>query len=222
MVMVFRIFLVLLFVPFLFSQNREVHYYELKYVSATEVLPFIEKMISPDGDIRFQPVKNSIQVSDYPERLKIIQDFINKTDTPPQKYKITIKLFEASQKQGGGTITKEIEGIKVQLRKLTPYSSYKLLDEISIEAEPGAKIDQAIARDYQITFFLKRFIGNPNAVKLLDLEFSKVEKKEKNVKIISPLMKTSLNLMLGRTQILGASSSVDEAKALIFVFYVNK
>lgn len=221
MVIIFRIFLIFIISSTLFSQGREVHYYELKYVSATEVLPFIEKMISPEGDIRFQPVKNTIQVSDYPERLKAIQDFINKTDIPPQKYKITIKLFEASQKGSGEPITKEVEGIKFQLRKITPYTSYKLLDEISIEAEPGARIDQTLSKNYQITFFLKRFIGNPNVIKLLDLEFSKIEKKEKNIKIINPLMKTSLNLFLGRTQILGASSSI-EGKALIFVFTVNK
>ncbi len=219
--MVFRIFLIILFCSFLFSQQREVHYYELKYVSATEVLPFIEKMISPEGDIRFQPVKNSIQVSDYPERLRLIQDFIKNTDLPPQKYKISIKLFEASFNKTESTITKEVEGLKFQLKKVIPYRSYKLLDEISVEAEPGAYINQSVAKDYQITFFLKRFIGNPKAVKLLDMEFSKVEKGEKNVKVISPLMKTSLNLFLERTQILGASSSQKEGKALIFVFFVS-
>lgn len=219
--MVFRIFLVIFICSFLFSQQKEVHYYELKYVSATEVLPFIEKMISSEGDIRFQPVKNSIQVSDYPERLRLIQDFIKNTDLPPQKYKISIKLFEASLNQTESTITKEVEGLKFQLKKIIPYRSYKLLDEISVEAEPGAYINQSIAKDYQITFYLKRFIGNQKAVKLLDMEFSKVEKGEKNVKVISPLMKTSLNLFLERTQVLGASSSQKEGKALIFVFFVS-
>lgn len=219
--MILRIFIIVSLSAFLFSQEREVHYYELKYISATEVLPFIEKMISSEGDIRFQPVKNSIQVSDYPERLKLIQDFIQKTDTPPQKYRISIKLYEASFSQTESTITKETEGLRVQLKKVIPYHSYKLLDEISVEAEPGAKINQSIAKNYQMTFFLKRFIGNANAVKLLDLEFSKVEKVEKNVKVLSPILTTSLNLLLGRTQVLGASSSQKEGKALLFVFFVT-
>lgn len=219
--MFYRIIFIILFSSFVFCQQREIHYYELKYVSATEVLPFLEKMISSEGDIRYQPVKNSIQVSDYPERLRLIQDFIKKIDTPPQKYKISIKLFEASLSQTESTVTKEMEGLKIQLKKIVPYSSYKLLDEISVEAEPGAYINQSIGKDYQITFLLKRFIGNPKVIKLLDLEFSKIEKGEKNVKIISPMMKTSLNLILDRTQILGASSSQKEGKALIFVFFVN-
>lgn len=219
--MAFRIFIFIIFSTLLFSQQKEVHYYELKYVSATEVLPFIEKMISTNGDIRFQPVKNSIQVSDYPERLKMIQDFIKNTDTPPQKYKISIKLFEASISQTESTITKEMEGLKLQLKKIIPYRSYKLLDEISIEAKPGAHINQTIAKNYQIDFVLKRFIGNVNAIKLLDLEFSKVEKIDKNVRVLSPMLKTSLNLLMGRTQVLGASSSQKEGRALIFVFFVN-
>ncbi len=216
--MIFKLLIILFLSISIFAQQREIHYYELKYISATEILPYIEKMISHEGDIRYQPVRNSIQVSDYPEQLKKIQEFIENNDIPPQLYKISIKVYEASPFNKKVTITKETEILTLKLNKITPFRSYEILDEISIEAKPGSKILQTVGKDFQISFYLKRFIGNPKIIKLLDLEFSKIEKGEKNTKIIRPLIKTSINLILSNTQILGASSYQKDGKALIFVF----
>lgn len=222
MVIILRILIFFIFSCLLFSQGKEIHYYELKHISATEVLPYIEKMISPYGDIRYQPIKNAIQVSDFPENLKKIQDFIKNNDIPPQKYKIIIKLMEASHSIEREESISDSENIKSKLKRIAPFKNYKFLDELSIEAEPGAFINQVIFKDYQISFILKRVIGNQNFVKFLDLEFSKIEMVNKNVKTINPILKTSLNIALGRTQVLAASPSFNEKKALIFVFFVEK
>ena len=196
--------------------------YSLKHIPVAEVIPYIQPLLSPVGDLRFQPAQNLLQVKDGPERQQLIEKMVASLDVAPASYRIAIKFMEASQAPPAGEVGAEVTGIGAQLKGVMPYASYSILEQLVIEGTPGDQISYRLGKDYQVEFTLRRVLQHPQMVQLAGLRLSKVRSLGGGQERLIPVLRTTLNLTVGQTHVLGASAMQGGAKALVMVFQAEK
>ncbi|MFC1813207.1 secretin N-terminal domain-containing protein [Thermodesulfobacteriota bacterium] len=64
------------------------------YRKASEVLPAVKNMLSPEGRVTFDVRTNSLVVTDTSEKIKIVKAFLAKFDTPVQQVRIRVRFNE--------------------------------------------------------------------------------------------------------------------------------
>lgn len=196
--------------------------YSLKHVPVMEVLPFIRPILSPGADLRVQPAQNLLQVKDTPERQRLVEQLVASLDVAPSAYRIAIKFMEASSAPPAGDVREEIAGIGAQLKGLMPYASYAILEQLVIEGTAGDQISYRLGKDYQIDFKLTRVLQHPHMIQLAGLRLYRVKALAGGQERLIPVLRTSINLSVGQTHVLGASSSQGGSKALVMVFQAEK
>lgn len=197
--------------------------YSLKHVSVAEIYPYIQPLLSRGGDLRFQPSQNLLQVKDIPERQRLVEQMVASLDVPPSSYRIAVKFLEASQAPPAGDVREEVTGIGAQLKGLMPYASYVILEQLVIEGTPGDQISYRLGKDYQVEFNLRRVLQHPQMIQLSGLRLFRVAKAlGGGEERLIPVLRTTLNLTVGQTHVLGASAMQGGAKALVMVFQAEK
>jgi len=205
------------------EEEAVVRVYTLKHVPVAELFPYIQPLLSPIGDIRFQPAHNLLQVKDTPERQKLVEQIIATLDVPPDSYRIAVKVLEAFQGEPPeGQIRTEILGIGAQLRRVMPYTNYTSIEKLVIEGTPGDQISYRLGKDYQIDFLIQRMLRHPQMIQLSGLRLSRVRTGADGLERFHILLRTSINLTLSQTHVLGASSSDKGGKALVLVFQAER
>lgn len=198
-----------------------VRVYSLKHVPVTEILLYIQPLLSPGGDLRVS-AQNQFQVKDIPARQRLVEQMVASLDVAPSSYRIAVKFMEASQAPPSGTVREEVAGIGAQLKGLMPYASYAILEQLVIEGTPGDLISYRLGKDYQMEFNLRRVLQHPQMVQLSGLRLYRVKGLGEGQERLVPVLRTTLNLTVGQTHVLGVSSSQGGAKALVMVFQAEK
>jgi len=200
-----------------------VRVYTLQHIPVDEIIAYVQPLLSSAGDLRVQPARNLLQVKDVPERQKLVERVIASLDRPPDSYRIAVKILEASHAETpGGQIRNEILGIGQQLQEMMPYSNYAVIEQLVIEGMPGDQISYRLGKLYQIDFILRRYLQYPQMIQLSGLRLSRIKTQEDAQERLFPLLRTSINLTLAQTHILGASSSESGGKALVLIFQAQK
>ena len=200
-----------------------VRVYTLQHIPVDEIIAYVQPLLSSAGDLRVQPARNLLQVKDVPERQKLVERVIASLDRPPDSYRIAVKILEASHAETpGGQIRNEILVIVQQLQEMMPYSNYAVIELLVIEGMPGDQISYRLGKLYQIDFILRRYLQYPQMIQLSGLRLSRIKTQEDAQERLFPLLRTSINLTLAQTHILGASSSESGGKALVLIFQAQK
>jgi hypothetical protein len=217
---VIAVFLPLLLSAFLAAQEPAtvIRVYSLKHISAPEMVRYIQPLLSPAGDLRIQPAQNLLQVRDIPERQKLVEQMIASLDVAPAGYRIAIKFMEGSQAPPAGGVREEVAGIGAQLKGLMPYASYAILEQLVIEGVPGDQISYRLGKDYHVEFKLTRVLQHPQMIQLAGLRLFRVKGAGEGKERLIPVLRTTINLTVGRTHVLGASAMQEGSKALVMVF----
>jgi len=218
-------FVLLLFCAVLATAEEEVvvRVYTLQHVPVDEIIAYVQPLLSSSGDLRVVPARNLLQVKDVPERQKLVERVIASLDRPPDSYRIAVKILEASHAETpGGQIRNEILGIGQQLQEMMPYANYAVIEQLVIEGMPGDQISYRLGKLYQIDFILRRYLQYPQMIQLSGLRLSRIKTQGDAQERLFPLLRTSINLTLAQTHILGASSSESGGKALVLIFQAQK
>ena len=85
------IFILLLF-TFADISQAEVEIFKIQFRLASEVLPMIEPLLSPEGRVSVDRRTNSILVSDSPEAISKIRSFLTDLDKPLKQIRLSFSL----------------------------------------------------------------------------------------------------------------------------------
>lgn len=195
--------------------------YSLKHLSVTDILFYVQPLLSPGGDLRVS-ARNQFQVKDVPDRQRLVEQMVASLDVAPSSYRIAVKFIEASQAPPAGTVREEVAGIGAQLKGLIPYASYEIIEQLVIEGTPGDRISYRLGKDYQVEFNLRRVLQHPQMVQLSGMGLFRVKVIGEGQERLIPVLRTTLNLTVGQTHVLGVSSSQGGAKALVMVFQAER
>lgn len=202
------------------GKTLAVRSFQLKYKEADKAAAAIKPLMSADGQVSMQPSTSSLTITDRPENLKEIARALALFDTPAQTFRLHVQLVAASRVQGAAPrVTDSLREVATKLAMLR-FNSFENLGEIDVEGKEGDPGLVDLPSGYRADFRFGEFENDSDSIKVTDFRLSKVGGAQRDV--LNQLLKTSLNLKLGQTVIIGASKVPQSQKALMIVLLARR
>jgi hypothetical protein len=180
-----------------------------KHKQADRAANVIKSILSPEGSMSIQPAANSLVVTDLATNMKKIAAAIATFDAPAAPLQLSLRLVSASR----GAEAKVDSALSDVASKLA-LLRYNVLESIGSaqangkEGEPGVvSID-----GYRADFHFGEYDPASDSVQVTDFKLFRQEGD-----VLTPMLKTTLNLKLGQTVIIGATKQPQSARALMIV-----
>lgn len=180
-----------------------------KHKQADKAANVIKGILSAEGSMSIQPAANSLVVTDLPENLKKIATALTTFDAPAQAMQLSIRLVSAS-KGAENRVDPALADVASKLALLR----YNVLESVGAaqangkEGEPGVVSIQG----YRADFRFGEYDPASDSVKIVDFKLFRAEGDQ-----LAPLLKTTLNVKLGQTVIIGATRDPKSQRALMIV-----
>lgn len=181
----------------------------LKHKQADKVANVIKSIMSAEGSMSIQPAANSLVVTDLPDNMKKIAAAIAAFDAPAQALQLSIRLVSASR----GAEAKVDAGLadvqsKLALLRYNVLESLGTANATGKEGEPGV----VSLTGYRADFRFGEYDPASDSVQITDFKLLRQEGE-----LLTPMLKTTLNLKLGQTVIIGATKQPQSQRALMIV-----
>ena len=181
----------------------------LKHKQADRAANVIKSILTADGSMSIQPAANSLVVTDLAANMKKVAAALATFDAPAAPLQLSIRLVSASR----GAEAKVDAALSDVASKLA-LLRYNVLESIGSaradgkEGEPGVvSIDS-----YRADFRFGEYDPASDSVQVADFKLFRQEGDQ-----LTPMLKTTLNLKLGQTVIIGATKQPQSARALMIV-----
>ena len=193
--------------------------YQFKYKDADKAAAVIKSLMSTEGSLSIQPAANSLVVTDHPDNLKQISAALLNFDAPAQAFKLSVRLISAAKTEGSPRVPDELRDVAPKLAMLR-YNSFEDLGSIEVEGHEGEPGLVDMQSGYRADFRIGEYDPASDSIKVNDFRLSKLQGAHKDE--LAQLLKTSLNLKLGQTVILGASKASGSQRALMLVVVARR
>jgi hypothetical protein len=183
--------------------------FSFKHKQADKAANVIKSMLSAEGSMSIQPAANSLVVTDLPENMKKIVAAIATFDAPAQALQLSLRLVSASR-GAENKVDSELADVASKLALLR----YNVLESIGTaqasgkEGEPGVVSIQS----YRADFRFGEYDPASDSVQIVDFKLLRSEGDQ-----LTPMLKTTLNLKVGQTVIIGATKDSKSQRALMIV-----
>ncbi|HVT04801.1 MAG TPA: secretin N-terminal domain-containing protein [Thermoanaerobaculia bacterium] len=197
--------------------------FHFQHKAADTAASMIKPLMSSDGSVAIQPTANTLVVTDYADNLRSISDAIAKFDTDAQRFHLELKLVAASRVTGTPPVTpddlKEIAG---KLSGVLRFNAFEKVGDLSIdgrESDPvTTELKSADSKQvYRAEFKFGEYDPVSDSIRVNDFKLGRLQGQE-----ITSLLKTSLNLKVGQTVVLGAAKLPDSQKALMMIIVARR
>jgi len=198
------------------GKSLSVRTFQFKFKKAESAAAVIKPLMSDEGSISIRAAGNSLVVTDAPENMKRIAEELVKWDVEAQPFRLSVRLVSA------GRVGANEARVPGELRDIGPKLAlmrYNALDNIGgaevlgKEGEPG----QLELNGYRADFKFGEYDPASDSINLVDFRLSRLTGDQ-----LSPMMKTTLNLKLGQTVIIGATKQPQSQRALMIVFSAKR
>jgi hypothetical protein len=183
--------------------------FTFKHKQADKAANVIKDILSAEGSMSIQPAANSLVVTDLPANMKKIAAAIATFDAPAQALQLSIRLVSASR-GAESKVDPDLADVASKLALLR----YNVLESIGAaqasgkEGEPGVVSIQG----YRADFHFGEYDPASDSVQVVDFKLLRAEGDQ-----LAPMLKTTLNLKLGQTVIIGATKDSKSQRALMIV-----
>jgi hypothetical protein len=181
----------------------------LKHKQADRAANVIKGILTADGSMSIQPAANSLVVTDLAANMKKIAAAMATFDAPAAPLQLTIRLVSASR-----GVQAKVDAALSDVASKLALLRYNVLESVGsaradgTEGEPGVvSIDS-----YRADFHFGEYDPASDSVQITDFKLFRQEGDQ-----LTPMLKTTLNLKLGQTVIIGATKQPQSARALMIV-----
>jgi hypothetical protein len=191
------------------GKSLTVRTFQFKHKEANKAAGVIAPLMSPEGSMSIQPSANSLVVTDLPANLKKIAAALGQFDKAPQALTLSIRLVSASKGEEA-RVDPSLTDVasKLALLRYNVLESLGAADVAGQEGE-GGLIDLG---GHRADFRFGEYDPASDSVKVNDFKLSRLAGDQ-----LDPLLKTTLNLKLGQTVIIGATRQPQSQRALMIV-----
>jgi hypothetical protein len=200
------------------ASKLSVRTFQFKNKDANKAAAAIKTLMSTEGSLSIQPSANSLVVTDHADNLKQIVAALAQFDAPTKPIKLVIRLVSAGR-DGNGRIPAELQDIAPKLSMLR-FNALEQLGDADVEGNEGQSALIDIGNAYRAEWKFGEYDPASDSIKVTDLHLSKLGGAQKDQ--LTSLFKTSLNLKLGQTVILGASKVPNSSHALMIVLLAKR
>lgn len=192
------------------AKSLTVRTFQFKHKNAEQAATAIKNLRGIEGSVSI--TNNSLVVTDTPENIKRIAAALAEFDAPAQMFRLSIRLVSAGRVAAGeeAKIAPEVRDIAPKLALLR----YNWLENIGNAEVSGSEGQQGLVdlSTYRADFKFGEYDAASDSIKLNDFKLSRPEGDQ-----LSQVLKTTLNLKLGQTVILGATKQPNAGRALMIV-----
>ena len=156
-----------------------------------------------------QPAANSLVVTDLPENIKKITAAIATFDAPAQALQLSIRLVSASR-GAEAKVDPSLADVQSKLALLR----YNVLESLGSANATGKEGEPGVVSltGYRADFRFGEYDPASDSVQVADFKLLRQEGE-----LLTPMLKTTLNLKLGQTVIIGATKQPQSQRALMIV-----
>jgi hypothetical protein len=192
------------------GRNLSVQTFLFKYKQAESAASVIKPLVSAQGSMQIQPSTNSLIVTDLPENVKRIAAALKQFDAPAQAFRLAVRLVSARREPGEPRIDSELSDISSKIALLR----YNVIEGVGAAEVTGREGDPGIVElgQHRADFKFGEYDPASDSLKVSDFQLSRLGGDQ-----LAPMMKTTLNLKLGQTVILGVTRDAQSQRALMIV-----
>lgn len=193
------------------GKSLAVRTFQFKHKEADRAASVIKPLMSVEGSWSIQPATNSLVVTDAPDNLKRIAEALAQFDAPVRPYRLSIRLVSAGRAApDAGRVDEGLGDVAPKLGLLR----YNLLERIGTADVSGSEGEAGLVdlNGFRADFKFGEYDAASDSMKLSDFRLSRLEGDQ-----LSPLLKTTLNLKLGQTVVIGATKQPQSQRALMIV-----
>jgi len=187
--------------------------------SADRAAAAIKPLLSTEGSMSIQPSSNALVVTDRAENMKAVAKMIGDFDKEPQTFHIYVRIVGASRVEGTPRIADDLKDVARKLAIL-PYNSYESVGEATVQGKEGDPGLIDMQTGYRAGFHFGEYDPASDSIVIKDLQISKLTGAQKDQ--LTSLLKTTLNLTIGQTYVLGASKAPQSQRALMIVLVARR
>jgi hypothetical protein len=196
-----------------------VHSFSFKFKQADKAAAAIKPLMSPDGSMAIQPSTNSLVVTDRAENMKAVAKLIADFDKEPQSFHLYVRIVGASRVEGNPKIADDLKDVARKLAIL-PYNSFENVGEATVQGKEGDPGLIDMQSGYRADFRFGEYDPASDSIAVKDLQIARLTGAQRDQ--LSSLLKTSLNLTIGQTYILGAAKAPQSQRALMIVLVARR
>jgi hypothetical protein len=193
--------------------------FSFKFKQADKAAAAIKPLLSKEGSMSIQPSTNSLVVTDRAENLKSVAKLIGDFDKEPQSFRLYVRVVGASRVEGTPKIADDLKDVARKLAIL-PYNSYESVGEATVQGKEGDLGLIDMATGYRANFKFGEYDPASDSIAVNDLQIAKLTGAQHDQ--LTSLLKTSLNLTIGQTYVLGASKAPQSQRALMIVLVARR
>jgi hypothetical protein len=193
--------------------------FSFKFKQAEKAAAAIKPLMSADGSMSIQPSTNSLVVTDRAENMKAVAKLLADFDKEAQSFRLYVRIVGASRVEGTPKIADDLKDIARKLAIL-PYNSFESVGEATVQGKEGDPGLIDMQTGYRADFRFGEYDPASDSIAVRDLQIAKLTGAQRDQ--LTSLLKTSLNLTIGQTYILGASKAPQSQRALMIVLVARR
>lgn len=198
------------------GKSLSVRTFLFKHKQADAAAVVIKPLMGAEGTISIQPATNSLVITDSPENMKKIAAALTEFDTAPQPFHLTIRLVSASRAAADrGRVAEGLKDVEPQLAMLR-FNVIDALGTAEVNGKEGDPVNVDLS-SYRADFKFGQYDPASDSIQIGDFKLSKLDGDQ-----LAPMLKTTLNLKLGRTVIIGVTRDAKSQRALMMVLAARR
>lgn len=190
------------------------HAYTLRHRQVADAEQLVRRMLSPAGSVIVQAERGTLVVRDTVASLARIAPALREFDRPLRPLQLEMMVVRAlrstSTPAPPSTVPRELAE---RLRKLLSYDVYQLVARADLPTHENEEVTYEVGAGYSVRFQVGEVVAG-GQVKLRDFRLFQRGGSE-------PVIRTHLNLFLGKTYTLGLAKSEESPTALMVVIVCN-
>lgn len=193
------------------GKSLSVRTFQFKYKQADKAAAAIKPHMTASGSMSIQPGSNALVVTDEPDALKKIASVIAQFDTAPQMFRLSIRLVAAERvADARAHVDRGLEDVAPKLALLR-YNSLETVGSAEVTLKEG---DPSVVEmgPYRANFAFGEYEAASDSIRVSDFRLARLDGDQ-----LAQMLKTTLNLKLGLTLVLGATKQPNSQRALMIV-----
>lgn len=190
--------------------------FELEHKDPQRVIDTVQGLLSRDGSYSIQPAKQTIVITDTPATLERVAKVLEQLDVPPRNYTLKLTLVSASRSGNPPKVAEDLAEISRKMSGVLRFNTFEKVGSATARGNEGTDLVFDID-GYNARFGFGQYDPLSQSLKIDDFRLDRTKDSTG-----SPLIRTSLNLRVGQTVVLGASRQAESGKALMIVLLAEE
>ena len=192
--------------------------FKFKFKSADKAAQMVRPLVSSGGSVSIQAGANTLVVTDRSDNVSRIADAIEDYDVPSRTFKLELKLVAAGRVTGNPpAVPEDLREVSTKLAGVLRFNSFEKLGELAVTGREGDVVRRDVDGAYHADFTIGEYDPVTGTVQVSDFQLGRYNQTAAGKKELTEVLKTTLNLKVGQTVILGASKLPESNRALMLI-----